>query len=194
MPLPTAKTIEVSLPERAILEHMVRQTNNPQWLVTRAKILLRAAEGQSNRRMAAEMKLTRNTVRLWRERWQATAEQRAAAAADGETASALRDRIEETLHDGYRSGTPATFTAEQIVQIVAISCEAPQTSGVPVSHWTPKAVAAEAIRRGIVDTISERQVGRFLKRGGPEAALKPVLAEHHRARPAGVSAAERNGV
>ena len=117
--------------------------------------------------MAAEMNLTRNTVRLWRARWQAAAEQRAAVAAHEETAPTLRDVIEDTLHDGYRSGAPATFTAEQIVQIVAISCEAPQASGVPVSHWTPKEVAAEAIRRGIVATISERQVGRFLKRGGP---------------------------
>ncbi len=167
MPLPEAKPIEVSPQERAILEHLVRQANNPQWLVTRAKIILRAAEGQSNRRMATEMKLTRNTVRLWRERWEATAEQRTVVASEKEAPSPLRDVIEETLHDGYRSGAPATFTAEQIVQIVALSCEAPQASGVPVSHWTPKAIAAEAMRRGIVTTISERQVGRFLKRGRP---------------------------
>lgn len=167
MPLPEAKTIEVSPQERALLEHMVRQANNPQWLVTRAKIILGAAAGQSNRGMAAEMDLTRNTVRLWRERWQDTAEPRAAAAAAEEPTPSLREVIEATLHDAYRSGASATFSAEQIVQIVAISCEAPQASGVPVSHWTPKEVAAEAIRRGIVEQISERQVGRFLKRGGP---------------------------
>lgn len=190
MPLPAAKTIEVSPQEQTILAHIVRQANNPQWLVTRAKIVLRAASGQSNRGIAAEMKSTRNTVRLWRARWQATAEQRAAAAAETETAPALREVIEATLHDADRSGAPATFTAEQIVQIVAISCEAPQVSGVPVSHWTPKDVATEAVRRGIVTTISERQVGRFLKRGGPEAALEPVLAEYDRARPGGVSAAD----
>lgn len=167
VPLPEAKPIEVSLQERALLEHLVRQANNPQWLVTRAKIILGAAAGQSNRGMAAAMNLTRNTVRLWRERWQATAEQRAAVAAAEEPTPSLRDVIEATLHDGYRSGAPATFTAEQIVQIVAISCEVPQASAIPLSHWTPKAVAAEAIRRGIVEQISERQVGRFLKRGGP---------------------------
>ncbi len=166
MPLPEAKTIEVNPQERAILEHIVRQANNPPWLVTRAKIILGAAEGQSNRRMAAEMHLTRHTVRLWRERWQGTVEQRAAAEEEEPTPT-LREVIEATLHDAYRSGTPVTFSAEQVAQIVAISGEAPQASGVPVSHWTPKAVAAEAIQRGIVDQISERQVGRFLKRGGP---------------------------
>jgi|GEM_PF-292184 len=194
MPLPEAKPIEVSPQAQAILEHLVRQANNPQWLVTRAKIIVRAAEGQSNRRIAAEMKLTRNTVRLWRERWETSAEQRIVAASEEEAAPRLRVGIEATLHDEYRSGAPATFTAEQIVQIVAISCEAPRASGIPVSHWTPQEVAAEAIRRGIVATISERQVGRFLKRGGPEAAPEPLLAEHHRERPAGVSATKRNGM
>ena len=167
MPLPEAKTIEVSPQERAVLEHMVRQANNPQWLVTRAKIILGAATGQSNRRMAAEMHLTRNTVRLWRERWQTTREQRAAVAAEEKPERSLREIIEATLRDAYRSGTPVKFSAEQVVQIVAISCEAPSVSGIPISHWTPKEVATEAIRRGIVDQISERQVGRFLKRGGP---------------------------
>ena len=165
MPLPEARTIEVSPQERAILEHMVRQANNPQWLVTRAKIILGAAEGQSNRRMAAEMHLTRNTVRLWRERWATTREQRAAVASEEEPEHGLREVIENTLRDAYRSGTPVKFSAEQVVRIVAISCEVPQASGYPVSHWTPKEVAAEAIKRGIVEQISERQVGRFLKRG-----------------------------
>jgi hypothetical protein len=112
MPMPEAKTIEVSPQERAILEHMVRQANNPRWLVIRAQIILRVAEGQSNRRMAAEMKLTRNTVRLWRERWQARTEQRRRVVEQEESKPALREVIEETLHDGYRSGTLATFTAE----------------------------------------------------------------------------------
>jgi putative transposase len=160
-----AQAIEVSAQERTILEQMVRQANNPQWLVTRAKLILRAAAGQSNRRIAAEMSLTRNTVRLWRDRWHHTAEHRTGVGAQAAT-PALRTVIETSLRDAYRSGAPATFTAEQIVQIVAISCEDPQLSGVPLSHWTPKAVAAAAIQRGLVAQISERQVGRFLKRGG----------------------------
>jgi hypothetical protein len=48
---------------------------------------------------------------------------------------------------------------------VAIACEDPQASGYPISHWTAKEIAAEAVKRGIVESISVRQVGRFLKRG-----------------------------
>ncbi|MGH9935580.1 MAG: helix-turn-helix domain-containing protein, partial [Blastocatellia bacterium] len=36
-----------------------------------------------------------------------------------------------------RSGTPPKFTAEQIVQIIAVSCEEPAENERPVSHWTP---------------------------------------------------------
>jgi putative transposase len=60
-------------------------------------------------------------------------------------------------------GGPVKFSAEQVVQIVAMSCEAVTTSSYPVSHWTPKEVAAEAVKRGIVTSLSLRQVGRFLK-------------------------------
>ena len=85
--------------------------------------------------------------------------------------------IEAVLTDTPRSGTPATFTAEQIVQIVAVACEPPAESGRPSSHWTPREVADEVRKRGIVETISTRSVGRFLKSGRFEAAPGGVLAQ-----------------
>jgi transposase len=163
MPQQGAVAIEISATEKDILEHIIRQGTNPQWLVTRAKIILKAASGQSNRQIGTDLGLTRNTVRLWRERWPTTAGQRSAEAAEAEGQATLRERIEASLQDEYRSGAPGKFTAEQIVQIVAISCEDVTTSDYPVSHWTPKEVAAEAVKRGIVSNISLRQVGRFLK-------------------------------
>src|SRR5262249_56042949 len=76
-----------------------------------------------------------------------------------------------------RRGPPATFTAEQIVQIVAVACEDPAASGRPVSHWTPREVAAEVRKRGIVATISTRSVGRFLKSGRFTAPSRGILAQ-----------------
>src|SRR5207249_986229 len=55
-------------------------------------------------------------------------------------------------------------------EIVAVACEAPTDSGRPVSHWTPREVAEEVRKRGIVETISTRSVGRFLKSGRFTAA------------------------
>ena len=61
-----------------------------------------------------------------------------------------------------RCGAPPKFTPEQITAIIALACEHPSQSGVPVSHWTPPELAREAIKRGIVESISPRQVDRFL--------------------------------
>jgi putative transposase len=97
--------------------------------------------------------------------------------ADESSDKALTTVIVEALTDHPRAGTPATFTAEQIVQIVAVACEDPADSGRPVSHWTPREVAEEVCKRGIVETISTRSVGRFLKSGGFAAPSGRVLAQ-----------------
>ena len=79
----------------------------------------------------------------------------------------LQQLIVEALSDEKRSGRPATFTPEQICQIVAMACEKPEDSQRPTSHWTPREMAEELIKRGIVTSISPRTVGRFFKRCRP---------------------------
>ncbi len=56
------------------------------------------------------------------------------------------------------------------MQVVAVACEQPQSSNRPISHWTPRELALEVVKRGIVPEISPRSVARFLKRGN---ALQP---------------------
>jgi putative transposase len=85
--------------------------------------------------------------------------------------------IEGVLADAPRSGAPATFTPEQVVRIVALACEDPRDCGRPITHWTTAELAEEAIERGIVENISPRSVGRFLRRGGFEAASDTLLAQ-----------------
>ena len=75
----------------------------------------------------------------------------------------LRKMIENILSDAPRPGTPKFFGVEQVVQIVALACEDPKKSLRPVSHWTPTELAQEAKKRGIVEKISPRSVGRFLR-------------------------------
>ena len=110
------------------------------------------------------MGLNRDTVSLWRQRW-AQARERLARAEERSSA-ALSRYIGDLLVDAPRSGRRGDFSAEQIIQIIAIACEDPQApSDRPVSHWTPREVAAEAVKRKIVPRISVRTVGRFLKSG-----------------------------
>jgi putative transposase len=80
---------------------------------------------------------------------------------DGPT---LTDKVLDALEDEERPGTPATFTPEQLCGIVALACEVkPEECGRPVSHWTARELADEAVKRKIVPSISPRHVGRFLK-------------------------------
>ena len=64
--------------------------------------------------------------------------------------------------------------------VVALACERPEEGGVPLSQWSAADLAREAVRRGIVTSISPRSVGRFL-RIRPPAASRPPLA-HAQAR------------
>ena len=112
-----------------------------------------------------QMRLNRETVHTWR---QAVARVGPPSWSRlkpmGASDKALTTMIVVALQSiTPRSGTPATFMVEQIVQIVAVRREDLADLGRPVSHWMPREVAEEVRKRGIVETISTRSVGRFLK-------------------------------
>jgi putative transposase len=169
--------VQLTARQRACLEQIARRQTSPQRLVRRAKILL-ALETEANQcHVTRQMRLNRGPVHTWRRRWLALAPKLEQIEADGGHEKVLTTMIVEALTDHPRSGTPATFTAEQIVQIVAVACEDPADSRRPVSHWTPREVAEEVRKRGIVETISTRSVGRFLQSGRLTAASGGVLAQ-----------------
>lgn len=122
-----------------------------------------------------------------RSRWQANVDRLSAIEAQATPQAApqaeLEAAIREVLSDAARSGAPGKFSAEQQVKIVAVACEDPTLSGRPLSHWTPQALADEVVKREIVESISARSIGRFLNRGGAQAALEPVLAQQPTHRP-----------
>src|SRR5215472_5262795 len=144
-PLPPSPAVfsqvQMTARQRACLEQMARRQTSPRRLVRRAKILLALETGANQCHVTRQMRLNRGTVHIWRQRWLALAPKLEQLEADGGSDQALTTSIVEALTDRPRSGTPATFTAEQMVQIVAVACEAPADSGRPVSHWTPREVA-----------------------------------------------------
>ena len=111
-----------------------------------------------------------------------------------EKPAALREAIEEVLSDLPRAGCGGKFTADQIALILATACEPPDKSGRPVTHWTSRELADKVIKRGIVATISVRQVGRFLKDGGTSTAQESLLAQRQSERRGGLRATSRRGV
>ena len=174
---PAATAVTVSERQRIILEKLVRSKRSPRELVERSRVVLMSAEGLDNaeqaRRLGHGVDLQR--VRRWRNRWAEMEGDLSKAEAKNATDNDLQKRVEAVLSDKPRSGAPATFTPEQLTRILAVACEPPSDSGLPISHWTPSELAREVIRRGIVESISPRHVDRFLKGGGHQTAQEQIL-------------------
>lgn len=151
---PKPPEVVLSAEERRRLEELARAHRTPQQLALRARIVLAAAEGQNNTQIARQVGVDADTVRLWRMRWL------------GLQAASLEDlSITERLTDAPKPGAPARITAEQVCQVVALACEAPEKAGRPISQWSSREIADEITARGIIDQISPRHAARLLKRG-----------------------------
>ena len=172
-----AKAPEVTLSDRqrVILERLCRnQADTPARLVERCTIILLSAEGLSNEEQGRQLGVDRQRVRRWRTRWVSNEERLTAAEREGAGDKDLAKLIRELLADELRPGGRVTFTAEQLTQIIAVACEQPEECGRPVTHWTPRELAYEVIKRGIVETISRRHIDRLLK-GGISARTKASI-------------------
>src|SRR5436305_11333404 len=151
------RATKVVLSDRRVeeLTQIIKRHKSKQQKVLRARIILSAAQGNSNAKIARELSINVDTARLWRDRWvllQGT---------DLETLS-----VEERLEDVPRPGKVSQITEEQRCQIAAMACEIPSDSGRPISQWTGKEVADEIKARGIVEQISPRHAIRLLKKRG----------------------------
>lgn len=165
MPNQTSPKIDLSQRSREIVEEIARRRSTEYRLVIRALLLLAMADGVGNNELAREHQMDRGVVRKWRNRWVELVLKLNNAEASKSSDEDLRDLLLTGLSDLPRSGTPPKFTAEQIVQIIAVSCEHPAESQRPVSHWTPSELADEVVKRQIVESISPASAGRFLKSG-----------------------------
>ena len=151
---PQPLTITLTDSERLGLDDLVRRHSTPQQLSRRAQVILAAAAGDNNAQIARKVGMDVDTVRAWRGRWRTF------------QSVPLADlSVAERLGDAPRSGRPATLTADQVCQIVAVACAAPTTSGRPLSQWSSRELAEAVIGQGIVERISARHVARLLKRG-----------------------------
>ena len=122
----------------------------PQQLALRTRLILAAAAGLNNAQIARQYAVSLQMVRLWR-------------ALQAVTLADLP--LEDRLSDGPRAGRPATITAAQTCQIVALACAAPATTDRPISQWTGRELADEIIKAGILERISPQHAARLLKRG-----------------------------
>lgn len=151
------KPIQITLQPDTLneLEALIRKHTAPQQMVLRANIILLAYQGLNNQQIVNKLSNSIQMVQKWRKRWK-----------ELQDIPFSEVTIENRLSDAPRMGAPAKISPEAYCQIMAIACQTPDTYGRPITHWTPRELAEEAIKQNIVSTISTRQVGRFLKRSG----------------------------
>jgi putative transposase len=105
-------------------------------------------EAKTNKDIAKHLGINLCDVTRWTKRW----------------IDRAMESVEERLSDLPRSGAPDRITAEQWCQIMALACEPPEEHGLPITHWTHKELAQEAVKQGIVEAISPSHVGNVLKK------------------------------
>src|SRR3954447_14861032 len=164
----SAAKVVISERQEKVLRKLSTATTVAKRLVQRATVILLAFSGVANQDIAAQVGLGRCQVGLWRRRWQDAFDNLIRIECSDDP-PALRKAIEELLSDEPRPGCPGKFTAEQLTGLIALACEPPERSGRPITHWTGKELAEEAIARGILDSVSPAQVNRYLR----EAELQP---------------------
>ena len=142
MPLPRAVPVTLAAAERTTLSKRARGAKTAHRDRLRAQIVLAAARGRDNAGIAAGLRITADTVRKWRGRF-------AARGLDG-------------LAGLPRSGRPRRISELTRAAIVALACQLPATTGVPLSRWTGPELLAEVTRAGTGDELSVPSVRRIL--------------------------------
>lgn len=123
MPRLSAASITLTPEQEVDLRGLARAHKTPRKLAERAEMILRSAAGTEVREIARQLDVWPKTVRHWRGRW---------LSGQAEAAAAAR------LADEPRPGAPATFTPEQVCAIVALACEPPEKSELPLSQLEPE--------------------------------------------------------
>jgi transposase len=142
MPLPRAVPVTLTTTERKTLKKRACGAKTAHRDRLRAQIVLAAARGRDNARIAADLQITVDTVRKWRGRF-------AGRGLDG-------------LIDLPRSGRPRRISELTRAAVVALACQLPASTGVPLSRWTGPELLAEVTRAGAEGELSVSSVLRIL--------------------------------
>ncbi|MBW2035134.1 MAG: IS630 family transposase [Deltaproteobacteria bacterium] len=107
--------------EHEQLTSLIRSRSLPYGLVTRARIVLLAAEGATNREIAENIGLSTQSVCKWRKRY----------IQQGLTG----------LHDELRPGRPRSISDEEVATLIRKTLNTKPKDG---THWTVRSIAEEA--------------------------------------------------
>ena len=107
---------ELSNEERTMIDRLAHSRTAEARVVERARIIWHAHHGLAAPAIAIELGVHAQTVRQWIKRFNA-------AGLEG-------------LADQPRGGRPATYTPEQVAEVIATALTDPQSLGQPFASWT----------------------------------------------------------
>ncbi|MEM2117325.1 MAG: helix-turn-helix domain-containing protein, partial [Thermoplasmata archaeon] len=112
--------IKLSKEEFAQLNSISNSRSLPHGLVNRARIVLMAAEGATNREIAQKVQLSPQMVCKWRQRY-------------------LQQGL-SGLHDELRPGRPRSISDEKVALLIRKTLQTKPKDG---THWTIRSMARE---------------------------------------------------
>lgn len=138
-----AKTyiVDLSADEREQLLQFIRRGKPSARKVTRARILLKAADGLTDDQIAAALDVGVATAERTRKRFV--------------------EQGFDALNERPRPGARPKLTGKQQAHIIALTCsKAPQGH----SHWTLRLLAGKVVELGFTESFSRESVRRMLKK------------------------------
>ena len=133
--------VDLSEQERTSLLALIQKGKAAARKVRRAHLLLLAAEGQSDRQIAAALHTGTATVERLRKRF-------------------VEEGLEAALSEKARPGARRKLDGKQEAFLVALTCSAPPQGR---RCWTMQLLADRLVELGLVEAISDETVRRRLK-------------------------------
>lgn len=135
--------VDLTEPERTHLRELTKRGTVSARKLTRAHILLQAAEGAIDTRIAETLHVSVSTVERTRRRF-------------------VEEGLTAALTERPRPGGQPKLDGTQEAQLVALACSQPPTGR---EGWTMQLLADRLVALGVVPAISDETVRRTLKKG-----------------------------
>jgi homeodomain-containing protein len=136
IPVPLSET------DRASLQTFIHAGKANARTFTRARVLLKAAEGWTDQQMCDAFDISRNTSIRVRQVY-------------------LEGGLEAVLHDKRQARHRQALTGGEAAHLIAMACT-PAPDG--HNHWTLRLLGGKAVELGFVESISPETIRQFLKK------------------------------
>jgi transposase len=135
--------VELTDQERELLDGLLRKGTSAARRLTRARVLLSAAEDRFDEETAAAVRCSVRTVERIRQRF-------------------VEGGLEHALSERPRPGAERLLDARAEAHLVALACSTPPDSR---PRWTMQLLADRLVKAGVVESVSDETVRRTLKWG-----------------------------